>query len=341
MLNPSISRKQSEAMRLWRSCFEDSEEFVQLYFSRVYRDEDTLLDYAPDGTTAVSHTQALPYRLQFSETSEPLAVGYISGACTDPAYRGQGYMQRLMEQALVMMYERGDVASFLIPASESLFTFYRQGFAYGTAFYEAERTIAKALSLGAERAQEPSEALAQAECHHARYSILHHAEQWATVLADYSLGSQSHIASLTNQTDELEAIALYLDLDDSIVLKVAYALPSRERELLKLINPQGKPLTQVIPVHAAAIESSRPKGMLRPLRLRRLIEEWVQGMPELELHIYVVDTLFPANTGSYTLSAGAVRYSPVQEPNAVPMKLSELVELVARICPLSMNFMLE
>lgn len=32
-----------EVIRLWKDCFEDTEEFIQLYFERKYKGENTLL----------------------------------------------------------------------------------------------------------------------------------------------------------------------------------------------------------------------------------------------------------------------------------------------------------
>lgn len=341
LLNQHLSQKQIEAMSLWRSCFEDSEDFIQLYFSRVYRDEDTLIGYTPDGTTAVSHTQALPYKLQLAEGTTPLPVGYISGACTLAEYRGQGYMQRLMEEALGMMYERGDVASFLIPASDSLYIFYRQGFGYGTAFYEEEIDTAIPLDLAEVNTLDIASALMQAEANRTSYRILHNLQQWQAILADYDLGEQSHVASLHNELGEVEAVSLYVDLEKQVLLKACYALSEKSPELLQVINPNTKPLRQIIPARVGATGQWQPKGMLRPLRLYELLKHWGQGLPTLTLHVYVEDNLFPDNTGSYHIDRGSVTYTKTCEPDAVRLGLPDLVEQLAQLCPLSMSLMME
>lgn len=329
-------------MSLWRSCFEDTEEFIELYFSRVYTDENTLIGYAPDKVTAVCHTQALPYKLQLAKGTVPLPVGYISGACTLIEYRGQGYMQRLMEKALEMMYERGDVASFLIPASESLFHFYQKGFGYGTAFYYEEAHEFNFEPILAELStSDVAMTLTQHERNMQSYGILHDDNQWQTIILDYNLGVQSQVTNLYDTNGHIDGLALYIDFGDCISVRCCYASIERREELLSTINPQSKPYRQVLPVSSSDITSWIPKGMLRPIRLYDLLKEWIREIPDYSCHVYIVDDLLQHNTGSYNICNGTITYTKAQEQDAVFMEISTLVEEIARRRPLFMSFMLE
>lgn len=106
--------------QMWKICFEDSDEFMDLYFSRKYKNSDTLL-YIEDGV-AVASLQMLPYDMRFYGVVIPTA--YISGACTLPEYRGRGYMKELLLASYKVMQQRKIPISFLIPAEDWLYGFY-------------------------------------------------------------------------------------------------------------------------------------------------------------------------------------------------------------------------
>ncbi|MDR1810586.1 MAG: GNAT family N-acetyltransferase [Prevotella sp.] len=106
--------------RMWKICFNDSEEYMNLYFRHKYRNENTLLCF--EGNTPTASLQMLPYRMRISGLPTPVA--YISGACTLPEYRGKGYMKSLLEAAHKAMRERKIPLSLLVPANEKLYGFY-------------------------------------------------------------------------------------------------------------------------------------------------------------------------------------------------------------------------
>lgn len=108
---------------MWRLCFPyDSENFVQFYFTKVYKDEDTLV-YLIDNKPVAS-LQIIPYALK---TDSSIAmIAYISGAMTHPDYRKQGYMESLLKASFEEMEKRGYTGAFLIPQEKWLFDFYRK-----------------------------------------------------------------------------------------------------------------------------------------------------------------------------------------------------------------------
>lgn len=116
----------TSCLQLWQLCFSDSPAFTELYFRLRYTDKQTEALWR-DGRV-VSAMQLLPYPLSFCGSVVPMA--YVSGACTHPAYRGQGLMTDLLEQALRRMRREGVAVSALIPAEPGLWDFYsRVGYA--------------------------------------------------------------------------------------------------------------------------------------------------------------------------------------------------------------------
>ena len=102
--------------KMWLDCFHDSPEFMDLYFSEKYKNENTLL-YEED-EKPVASLQLLPY--QFSFYGKEVSSAYISGACTLPEYRKRGYMGRLLNEAFRLMHSRNIPISILIPAEDWL-----------------------------------------------------------------------------------------------------------------------------------------------------------------------------------------------------------------------------
>ena len=111
-----------QVIDLWRLSFNDTEEFIRLYFDRVYKEENTLV-IEKDGQV-VSALQMLPYTMTYYGTE--ISVAYISGACTLPSMRGKGLMRQLIQNAFEEMKYRSVAVTALIPADPWLFDYYRE-----------------------------------------------------------------------------------------------------------------------------------------------------------------------------------------------------------------------
>lgn len=109
-----------QTRRLWKTCFDDDDRFVDLYFSRRYREEINQV-IEKDGMV-VSALQAIPYPMTFCGETVPMS--YISGACTLPGYRGHGLMRNLLARTHRAMYKDGVLVATLIPAEEWLKNYY-------------------------------------------------------------------------------------------------------------------------------------------------------------------------------------------------------------------------
>lgn len=132
-------RELEDSRALWQTCFpNDSTEFLDLYFREKYNPSDSLIHYVNERPAAVM--QLLPYRLRcFGQT---VNVGYVSGLCTHPDFRGRGLAKLLLDKAHRRLYEQGAVFSLLIPGSDDLRRFYTKPShgAYATISYRKEES---------------------------------------------------------------------------------------------------------------------------------------------------------------------------------------------------------
>ena len=119
-----------EVMELWRICFDDTEEFIQFYFDKKYKEENALVYWDEQGA-AIAALQTPLYPMTFGVTQ--IVTGYISGACTHPLARARGVMTKLLREAFYVMRERKIPVSTLIPASEWLYDYYGK-MGYATVF---------------------------------------------------------------------------------------------------------------------------------------------------------------------------------------------------------------
>ena len=107
---------------MWKTCFDDTDEYISLIFDRKYKHENTLL-YMED-CLPVAALQMMPYTLSFY--GETVSFSYLAGLCTLPEYRGRGYMAELIHHSHRLMEEREIALSLLVPADEWLFGYYNR-----------------------------------------------------------------------------------------------------------------------------------------------------------------------------------------------------------------------
>jgi predicted acetyltransferase len=136
MIQLANNNTKEEVRKMWKICFDDSDEFMDLYFSEKYRNENTLIYF--EENRAVASLQMLPYQFTFCGEEAPAA--YISGACTLPEYQNRGYMSKLMIAAFELMCEREILLSILIPAEAWLYDYYAK-FGYEKVFFADEDEI--------------------------------------------------------------------------------------------------------------------------------------------------------------------------------------------------------
>lgn len=104
-----------ETKALWKRVFsEDSESFIDLYFSRVYRGEYNVVTQINNHVVAA--LQTLPYSMLYD--GRKIKTAYISGVAASHEYRRQNIGNSLMLQAHHRLFYKKVIVTTLIPAEE-------------------------------------------------------------------------------------------------------------------------------------------------------------------------------------------------------------------------------
>ncbi|MDR3350121.1 MAG: GNAT family N-acetyltransferase [Prevotellaceae bacterium] len=119
-----------ELKNIWRACFNDSDRYIDFYFSERYRSENTLV-YCKAGRGAAMMT-LLPATVVTPH--KEFAARYVYAVATLPEFRNKGFSFALAQQADEQARAENCALEIVAPATPELFPFYaRQGFS--TVFY--------------------------------------------------------------------------------------------------------------------------------------------------------------------------------------------------------------
>lgn len=105
---------------LWSQCF-GADEFAEWFFARLYGEE--FLRVCEENETIVSMAFCFPKTLMIGE--KEYRAWYLYGIGTKPDCREKGYAKRLISACVSEAKEEGMDLCFLIPAEQSLFSYYR------------------------------------------------------------------------------------------------------------------------------------------------------------------------------------------------------------------------
>lgn len=110
--------EKADCRKLWREVFkEDSESFMDFYFTEKVKKNKILV--ALEGEEIVAMLHRNPYDVVIRDRI--WKTDYIAGVATDPAYRHQGHMSRLLSRSFQDMYMERMGFCFLVPASPAIY----------------------------------------------------------------------------------------------------------------------------------------------------------------------------------------------------------------------------
>lgn len=116
---------------IWKQCFGDPDNYIDLYYSRKYKMDETVLLIAEEEIAAM--LTILPAKVVSPEnTSIDTAILYA--IATHPKYQKKGYASKLINYTTEYLYSQNKPFSLLVPATKQLFEFYRKQ-SYTDAFY--------------------------------------------------------------------------------------------------------------------------------------------------------------------------------------------------------------
>lgn len=300
-------------MELWRRNFQDTETFIQFYFSRKYSDKHALV-YEENGK-ALSALLMLPYPMNWQGIS--LETAYISGACTLSEARNCGYMTRLLKEALATMHQKGVALSTLIPAEEWLFDYYGKSgyvtvFDYSTEKYpmdDAQHIPEHPLVVNCPPAYDADFAQSlfpyfDQQMNSRTCCIQHPTTDYLTVIEEAYLSGGRLAAVQTPGTTSPQGWALAVPEQGIVRIKECFYESLQVRQVL---FQSLSALWQNAPVECRTLpqgKNPRHYGMARITNAGIMLQRVAQTHPHLSVSITLHDTHLPANAGIYLLSQG-------------------------------------
>ena len=319
---------------LWRLCFDDNEEFIDMYFGLRYNNDVNIA--IESGEEVIAALQMLPYPMTLGETE--IQTSYISGACTHPDYRGRGVMRELLSQAFIRMLHNGVALSTLIPAEPWLFHYYaRNGYApvfkYNQKTFNASGTpLPKGtfvLKTVHEYKKEIYEYLNR-KLRERTYCIQHTEQDFKVILTDLRL-SKGLIFILLNPGRSIAALAVaYPEKNGSWYIgEIVSDTNETNQILLQRICEKLDIRSIEVLTPPAGNEKDITLGMARIINAKAILQSYAAAHPETELNIRLSDDQVSANNGYYYLNNGKCMNSAKRLPGShLALTIGELTEKI-------------
>lgn len=317
---------------LWRLCFDDTEEFIDMYFRLRYNNDVNIA--IQSGEDVIAALQMLPYPMTFC--GKEINTVYISGACTHPDYRNRGVMRELFSQAFTRMLHNHIAISTLIPAEPWLFDYYaRNGYAavfgYNTYLFKAASSLPQGTLILKVIDEYKKEVYAymNRKLRERDFCIQHTEADFQVILSDLRL-SGGHLFTL-NQENTIVALAVAYP-DDKGKWYIGELLSDNvewSSLLLQRICEEIKVLTLEVLTPPAEGQTYQLQGMARIINAKAVLDLYAAIHPELELNISLTDEQINANNGYYYLNNGKCMNSAKRLPGShLALTIGELTEKV-------------
>lgn len=303
--------KKEQIRRLWSEGFGDSPEYLDMYFSRVYNDENAFVIENEDHR-AVSTIQTADYNMIIDGRHAKLC--YIGGAVTSRRFRGRGYMSRLMLQALDHAYESGAMMAALIPAHDWLYFFFeRFGF---SSIYLADRqcftsfhpfnTAQKYHPVDDHYAPEVFEAFSRYETERGG-GVMHSHRDFLNTLDDLSFRPGGTFVAVGRENVPVAGMAWAYDRDRFIQVNELLGIDDDARTAaMRALRKKfpDRQFTVLAPASDNLHRHLHSRGMGRLVNVADCLELLSQAHPEWRSVIKVYDPLLEQNSHKYIISSG-------------------------------------
>lgn len=305
--------KRDEIKKIWTECFKDSREYVDMFFDQVYRDDEAMLLTDQSGAS-VSSLLLQRYLMSFHGSEAP--VSYIAGAATRRSKRGQGYMSRLMVDALQESAARGDMLCSLIPADEALFFFYRR-YGFSTVFYTKEQrfTAFHSFPVGGDYHHFENEMSDEVWCafdrfqHRRKCYVLHSRRDFYNILSDLRSDGGNFVVMARDDEDkgsEIVSMAWAVKRGDILLVTDVMGEDSDARlAALRQLRCLNGDMPVLLYGHPDDSMGGRlmPRGMGRFVNVGKALEIIAAADPKFRSCIRVTDSLLP-DYNSHTFIVG-------------------------------------
>lgn len=316
-------RLRFETRHLWERSFPDPRAFIDLYFREKYRSDRNMV-IVRDGRV-VSALQKLPYPMTYGGSMLP--VSYISGACTDEAYRCRGLMGELLERTHRTMYNEGTVFSFLIPASEELFGYYAR-FGYTPCFRFAWQTVgvgAMPEGIAVAVSVEPPLAYLRGAMQNRSMCIQHPLSDLRAVVDDMRLAGDTMWEARRGAL--VVGVAICRAEADGVLLRECVYDDEVVRDALiaGIASHYGRTELDMVDTSGTCGDCL---GMARVINAEAMLTAYAALHPDLELTLVLSDEFFVPNNACFRISAGHLERLATSAPDAVPYTIASLTDLV-------------
>lgn len=301
-----------ETRSLYDLCFKDSPAFTEFYFRERYSDERNVAMY--EGEQLVSCLQLIPYSMTFCGT-EQVAMNYISAACTHPDHRSRGWMNQVLLKSFRLSYQNIIPFVTLIPAGESLFTYYEK-YGFAKAFDYSEvwcplETLLPDHSIKVSFCTSfPSDAWVcfDKAMRLRNNSVQHDCKDIQVVLEDLSIfGGMFLIAR--SEKREVVGIAFCLPQEDRLFVPELICQSTTIRDSLFAEALRLSGLDTVCYHSIPAHESKNHLGMARIVCAEPLLRQYAATHPACQISFRLIDPLIEENNGLFQLEKGIMTRS--------------------------------
>lgn len=331
---------------LWHLCFDDHEEFIEMYFNLRYNNEVNVT--IESGNEVISALQMIPYPMTFCGQEVPIA--YISGACTYPDFRGKGVMRELLLQSFARMLKNDVLFSTLIPAEPWLFDYYARN-GYAPIFRYIDNPI-RVSSLKANTGsnvvieqttdyEEDAYNYLASELAERPCSIQHTSSDFKVILEDLALTGDAMFIARSNKQVVGVAIAYRNETHTSINELVAENEEVKQ-ELFHQIRKTNQ--SETLSLHLPIDEKNNGQlhGMARIINARKVLDMYAAAHPEETLNIELTDEQLSTNNGFYYLYKGKCRTNDQKLPGThLRLNIAELTEKILSPMKPFMSLMLD
>ncbi|BCI64521.1 GNAT family N-acetyltransferase [Coprobacter secundus] len=294
---------------LWQNCFDDSEDFMNLYFSTKYSDENTLVKV--EGDLVLSALQMLPYTMTC--WGSEVRTSYISGASTRLEYRGRGLMKTLLSEAFQVMRDRKIPLSILIPAEDWLYEYY-QRMGYVSVFRRIEdiyTDLPAFLPVYKEHTVDELFTYFSAHMRKRACCVQHSFDDFGVILEDFRLAG-GKVVSISGLNSDIRGMAFVVPSPEQVIVK-EWFYDDEETKLELLCTVRGIFPNMEIHCFSPVTKDSRVSyvmGMLRIIDVYSLLSFYASSHPKASFRYLIKDAFVSGNNGLFTVNNGICVHQP-------------------------------
>lgn len=306
--------------KLWEYCFDDPPEFVDWFFRRRYRNENTLAVY--QGKDVRCALQLLPYKIMLRGQS--VKTSYLVGLSTWPQYRGRGDARALIRHALEVMRMRQEWVSILLPFRYDFYRRYGWEICYHHLVYSGDREILGKAGkimydiIPAEKGHIPLMNSCYKKFMEAYNGYVERNEDdWDRLLDDLHIaGGTGYI--VVKDSEAVGYVLFEISNRRCKVRELIYTTPEAKNALLRLIANHYSQIDSIVwnapPDDITYVDMPNPRGVMykQPYVMGRIVDvkqalKIVRPSREVNLNIQVIDPVLEWNNGIFNFcNAGGV-----------------------------------